>query len=215
MSPSSRNINVRPNLQHGMTLILTMLLMLSLTMMASAVIIVVNNHSDLSMSVTQKPIAMKSADSCIDQSIAWLLSPAGTTWASSGVDSFTDIAKSGGVLFGKTLTDDTKSSVDSRSDKFKSRTGKAKCTSVVLTIMAEDSADSGGGTGVGSETGSEAAYDADASTTSAVYIIKIVAEGIFNAETITKVDGKVEVDKTNWESGSSRGKVEVVLQYQT
>tara|TARA_B100001142_G_scaffold318744_1_gene361266 strand:- start:798 stop:1379 length:582 start_codon:yes stop_codon:yes gene_type:complete len=193
-----------------------MLLMLSLTMMASAIIIVVNNHSDLSLSVTQKPIAMKSADTCIDQAIIWLLTPAGTTWSASGVGAETDIAKSGGVLFGKTLTDDTKrSTTDSRTDKFKARTGKAKCTSVVLSVLAEDSAASGGGTGVGSEAGSEAAYDADAATTSPTYVIKVIAEGIFNTETLLKTDGKVEIDKTNWESGSSRGKVEVVLQYQT
>ena len=36
----------------------------------------------------------------------------------------------------------------------------------------------------------------------------------FNTETLLKSDGKVEIDKTNWESGSSRGSVEVVLQYQ-
>ena len=55
MSPSCRNTTS----QSGMTLILTMLLMLSLTMMASAIIVVVNNHADLTSSVTQKPIAMK------------------------------------------------------------------------------------------------------------------------------------------------------------
>ena len=70
------------------------------------------------------------------------------------------------------------------------------------------------GSGVGSEAGSEAAYDADAATTATTYIIKVVAEGIFNTETFLKSDGKVEIDKTNWEYGSSRGSVEVVLQYQ-
>ena len=84
----------------------------------------------------------------------------------------------------------------------------------MLTILGEDTIDAGGGSGVGSEAGSEAAYDADAVSTAATYIIKVVAEGIFNTETLLKSDGKVEIDKTNWESGSSRGSVEVVLQYQ-
>tara|TARA_B100000035_G_scaffold309698_1_gene316287 strand:- start:1678 stop:2256 length:579 start_codon:yes stop_codon:yes gene_type:complete len=191
-----------------------MLLMLSLTMMASAIIVVVNNHADLTSSVTQKPIAMKSADTCIDQAIVWLLTPTGAAWSATGVGAIRDIAASGETLYGKTLTDDTKTGTDSRSDKFKARTGKAKCTSVVLTILAEDSTDAGGGTGVGSEAGTEAAYDADAATTAATYIIKVVAEGIFNTETLLKSDGKVEIDNTNWEMGSSRGRVEVVLQYQ-
>ena len=82
------------------------------------------------------------------------------------------------------------------------------------TILAEDTTDAGGSSGVGSEAGSEAAYDADAATTAATYIIKVVAEGIFNTETLLKSDGKVEIDNTNWEMGSSRGRVEVVLQYQ-
>ena len=211
MSPSCRNTKS----QSGMTLILTLLLMLSLTMMASAIIVVVNNHADLTSSVTQKPIAMKSADTCIDQAIVWLLTPTGATWSATGVGTIRDIAASGETLFGKTLTDDTKTgTTDARKDKFKARTGKAKCTSVVLTILAEDTTDAGGGSGVGSEAGSEAAYDADAATTAATYIIKVVAEGIFNTETLLKSDGKVEIDNTNWEMGSSRGRVEVVLQYQ-
>ena len=62
MYPSFPNKNSISSSQQGMTLILTMLLTLSLTMMASAILIVVNNHSDLTSSVTQKPLAMKSAD---------------------------------------------------------------------------------------------------------------------------------------------------------
>ena len=103
MFPSCRNTTS----QSGMTLILTMLLMLSLTMMASAIIVVVNNHSDLTSSVTQKPIAMKSADTCIDQAIVWLLTPTGATWSATGVGTIRDIAASGETLYGKTLTDDT------------------------------------------------------------------------------------------------------------
>ena len=96
MSPSCRNTAS----QSGMTLILTMLLMLSLTMMASAIIVVVNNHADLTSSVTQKPIAMKSADTCIDQAIVWLLTPTGATWSATGVGTIRDIAASGETLYG-------------------------------------------------------------------------------------------------------------------
>ena len=214
MYPSCPKTKTNVSAQHGMTLIMTMLLMLSLTMMASAILIVVNNHSDLTLSVTQKPLAMKSADTCIDQAIVWLLTSPGATWSTSGVGAIKDIAASGETLFGKTLTDDTRLPTDGRSTKFKARTGRAKCTSVVLTVLAEDSTDAAGGSGVGSEAGSEASYDADAATSAPTYIIKVVAEGIFNTETLLKSDGKVEIDNTNWEAGSSRGKVEVVLQYQ-
>jgi hypothetical protein len=162
MSPSSLKSNLKSLEQRGMALILTLLLMLSLTMMASAIIIVINNHADLVSSVTQKPAAIETAKA-----------------------------------------------VEARSDKFKARIKKLACTSVVLTILAEES---GGGAGAGFEAGSESSYDADASISSSTYIIKVVAEGIFNAPTLL---GGTAIDKANWESGSGRGMVEVVIQYQT
>jgi hypothetical protein len=192
-----------------MALILTLLLMLSLTMMASAIIIVINNHADLVSSVTQKPAAIETANSCVDQAIDWLLLPAGATWATSGVGATIDISAPGQPLHGKTSIDDTAKAVEARSDKFKARIKKLACTSVVLTILAEES---GGGAGAGFEAGSESSYDADASISSSTYIIKVVAEGIFNAPTLL---GGTAIDKANWESGSGRGMVEVVIQYQT
>jgi len=211
MSPSSLKLNLKSLEQRGMTLILTLLLMLSLTMMASAIIIVINNHADLVSSVTQKPAAIKTADSCVDQAIAWLLLPDGATWAASGVGTIIDIAAPGQPLHGKTSIDDTGRPVEARSDKFKARIKKLACTSVVLTILAEESGGGGGGAGVGFEAGSESSYDADTSISSATYIIKVVAEGIFNTPTLL---GGTVIDKANWESGSSRGTVEVVIQYQ-
>ena len=194
-----------------MTLILTLLLMLSLTMMASAVIRVVNNHADLSASVTQKPMAMKAAETCVDQAIGWLLTPTGTTWTASGVGVTTDIAAEGGILYGKSLTDDTSKAIDTRTDKFKVRTNKSACTSVIITVLAEESSGaSGGASGVGSEAGSEAAYDGDGAAIVVTYIIKVVAEGLFNTPTLL---GGTVIDKANWEAGSSRGKVEILLQY--
>ena len=195
MSPSS--LKHESLEQRGMTLILTLLLMLSLTMMASAIIIVVNNHADLTSSVTQKPI----------------LTPTGAAWATSGIGTTTDLAASGGILYGKSLTDDTakKASADTRTDKFKARTTKSTCTSVILTILAEESSEASGGTGVGAEAGTEASYDADAAVSGTNSIIKVVAEGIFNTPTLL---GGTVVDKSEWQAGSSRGKVEVVLEYQ-
>jgi Tfp pilus assembly protein PilX len=211
MSPSS--LKHESLEQRGMTLILTLLLMLSLTMMASAIISVVNNHADLTSSVTQKPIAMKTADSCVDQAVVWLLTPTGAAWATSGIGTTTDLAASGGILYGKSLTDDTakKASADTRTDKFKARTTKSTCTSVILTILAEESSEASGGTGVGAEAGTEASYDADAAVSGTNSIIKVVAEGIFNTPTLL---GGTVVDKSEWQAGSSRGKVEVVLEYQ-
>ena len=208
MSPSSHKLNSLG--QRGMTLILTLLLMLSLTMMASAVIMVVNNHADLSASVTQKPLAMKAAETCVDQAIGWLLTPGGTTWAASGVGVTTDIAAEGGILYGKSLTDDTSKVSDTRTDKFKVRTNKSACTSVIITVLAEESSAGEGASGIGSEAGSVAAYDGSGAASAVTYIIKVVAEGIFNTPTLL---GGTVIDKTNWEAGSSRGKVEILLQY--
>ncbi len=217
----------------GMTLVITLLLMLTLTIMASAVTFVVNTHADMTNQVTHKPVAIESADACIEEAITWVQTSEGQAWAEgtevTGIDSsgygtgaIKDIAASDGILYGKNLKFHTKKKAsDTRSLAFKQRLEKASCTSVTMTVLKKtagevDAADSG----VGGEIGSEASYSSG--TTVVIpykYEILVVAEGIFNVATLS---GGTEVDKTtdgmgnqtaNW-SNSNITKVEVLFSYQ-
>lgn len=210
--------------QSGMTLVITLLLMLALTLMASAITLVVNSHSDLTSSVTQKPLAMDAADTCVDLAVEWIQTPAGKTWLGAtevagatedndyyGIGANQDLAAVGQPLNKRTLVADTaKSTGDTRSDKFKNRATKATCTSVQVTVVKKTSAEAGE-TGVGAEAGTDADYDSVASSISSTYTIEIVSEGIF--DTITNADGTA-IDQTQWTQNSSNARIEVVLTYQ-
>jgi Tfp pilus assembly protein PilX len=211
--------------QGGMTLVITLLLILTLTIMASAVTFVVNSHADLAGAVTHKPLSIESADACIEQAIAWVQTAEGKTWlagtpvteidaAGYGVGAVKNIAISGASLHGKTLKDDTaKAAGDSRSEKFKSRIDKAACTSVQLTVIKKI----GGvlpSSGVGGEIGSDAYGSEEVTpteTAAAKYEILAVAKGIFNVA--TNADG-TEIDKDKWAINSSQSNIEVLFSYQ-
>jgi len=200
------------NKNKGMVLVLTLILMLTLTMMASAMIITVNTHADLTASVTQKPTAIQVSESCIDQAVKWIQTPDGLAWMALGVGSKIDIAAEGTLLYGKNLMDDTaKLEGDRRSEKFKTRIGKASCTSVVLEVITKES-EGASSSGIGSEVGSDPDYDADSLTSAAKYSIKVIAEGIFNTPTLL---GGTLIDEDNWNVGSSKAKIEVIFEYQT
>jgi len=225
MSQCSHDKDLVLHSQSGMTLVITLLLMLTLTLMASAITFVVNNHSDLTSSVTQKPLAMDSADTCVDLAVKWVQTSAGNTWIAAtevtgateatnfyGTGATQDLAAVGNPLYtSKSLVTDTaKSSGDTRNLKFRTRMTKASCTSVEMTVVKKTSS-AADATGVGSEAGTDAAYDSTASSSSATYTIVIVSEGIFN--TPTNADG-TEIDQTRWTQNSSKGRIEVVLTYQ-
>lgn len=225
MSQCCPNKKIELHSQTGMTLVITLLLMLTLTLMASAITFVVNNHSDLTSSVTQKPLAMDSADTCIDLAVEWVQTPTGQAWLAAtevagatdatdyyGIGANQDLAGVGKPLYtSKALVLDTKkSSGAERGVKFKDRVTRATCTSVQMTVVKRTSS-AAGATGVGAEAGTEAAYDSTGSTTSSTYTILIVSEGIFN--TSTNADGTA-IDRTKWTQNSSSAKVEVVLTYQ-
>jgi Tfp pilus assembly protein PilX len=66
MSPYCNKEIIKHHKEAGMTLVVTLLLMLTLTVMASAVLFVVNNHADMTNTVTNKPIAIDSSNACIE-----------------------------------------------------------------------------------------------------------------------------------------------------
>jgi len=234
MSPYSNKKSINHNPEAGMTLVITLLLVLTLTVMASAVTFVVNNHSDMTNAVTNKPVAIESADACIEEAIAWVQTSVGHVWLEgtevTGVDALgygkakiKDIAASDGSLYGKNLKLYTeKKSGETRSAYFQKRLEKASCTSVNMTVIKKTPTGSTpASVAIGGEIGSLAGYEsvaAPADNISYKYEILVVSEGIFNVATLA---GGTEIDKTtdvsgafkNW-SNSSESKVEVLFTYQ-
>ena len=235
MSPYYNKKIIKHHKEAGMTLVVTLLLMLTLTVMASAVLFVVNNHADMTNTVTNKPIAINSADACIEEAIAWAQTTEGKAWlagiAVTAIDATTgygtsdvkDIATTDGILYGKTMKTHTKKKTsETRSAAFQNRLDKSSCTSVKMTVIKKTSDESEGSSvsGVGGEIGSEAEYgdEAVAVVIPYKYEILVVAEGIFNVATLS---GGTEIDKSidpkdrkpNF-ANSNISKVEVLFSYQ-
>jgi len=235
MSPYSNKKSINHNPEAGMTLVITLLLVLTLTVMASAVTFVVNNHSDMTNAVTNKPVAIESADACIEEAIAWVQTSVGHVWLEgtevTGVDALgygkakiKDIAASDGSLYGKNLKLYTeKKSGETRSAYFQKRLEKASCTSVNMTVIKKTPTGSTpASVAIGGEIGSLAGYESVVAPAEDnigyKYEILVVSEGIFNVATLA---GGTEIDKTtdvsgafkNW-SNSSESKVEVLFTYQ-
>ena len=235
MSPYYNKKIIKHHKEAGMTLVVTLLLMLTLTVMASAVLFVVNNHADTANVVTNKPIAINSADACIEEAIAWAQTTEGKAWlagiAVTAIDATTgygtsdvkDIAATDGILYGKTMKTHTKKKTsETRSAAFQNRLDKSSCTSVMMTVIKKTSDESEGSSvsGVGGEIGSEAEYgdEAVAVVIPYKYEILVVAEGIFNVATLS---GGTEIDKSidpkdrkpNF-ANSNISKVEVLFSYQ-
>ena len=226
MFPYSNKKSINHHKEAGMTLVVTLLLMLTLTIMASAITFVVNDHADTTNTVTHKPVAIESADACIEEAIAWAQTTEGETWLGgtevTGIDSLgygigavTDIGAPGGILHSKNLKLHTqKKSGDTRAIYFKDRLEKASCTSVRMTVVKKTAGEVPEATGVGSEIGSESFYG---SGTVAVipykYEVLVVAEGIFNVAT-KEESGTVVIDRANWVPNSNKSKVEVLFSYQ-
>ena len=235
MSPYYNKKIIKHHKEAGMTLVVTLLLMLTLTVMASAVLFVVNKHADMTTAITNKPIAIDSSNACIEEAIAWVQTTEGKAWlagiAVTAIDATTgygtsdvkDIATTDGILYGKTMKTHTKKKTsETRSAAFQNRLDKSSCTSVMMTVIKKTSDESEGSSvsGVGGEIGSEAEYgdEAVAVVIPYKYEILVVAEGIFNVATLS---GGTEIDKSidpkdrkpNF-ANSNISKVEVLFSYQ-
>jgi len=238
MSPCCNKEIIKHHKEAGMTLVVTLLLMLTLTVMASAGLFVVNNHADMTNTVTNKPIAIDSSNACIEEAIAWVQTTAGNAWlagtevtaidavTSYGIGTVKDIAATTGILYGKTLKSHTKKkSGETRRISFQNRLDKSSCTSVKLTVIKKTASEGAAGEsalGVGEEIGSKSEYGD--SVAAAVFVpfkyeILVVAEGIFNVAT---TDGGTEIAITgvgrsdpasNW-SNSNKSNIEVLFSYQ-
>ena len=240
MSPYCNKEIINHHKEAGMTLVVTLLLMLTLTVMASAVLFVVNKHADMTTAITTKPIAIDSSNACIEEAIAWVQTADGREWlagkAVTAIDGSTgygtgavkDIAGTGGILYGKTLKSHTKKkSGETRAITFQNRLDKASCVSVTLTVIKKIAGESVATTPSGGEIGSLSGYESAVAPPEEVilnkYEILIVAEGVFNVATIIGGTADfMEIDKTkdvrgdpskNW-ANSSISNIEVLFSYQ-
>ncbi len=190
--------------QSGMTLIITLLLLLSLLMMASAITYITMSYANLSDSVTHKPLAIDAAETCVDKGFEWLsistsFPSGGKDWV-NGAGASTDIALPGMPLYGYNIITDTipQGLGDSRSGPLLNIAGRTRCNSVILEKIAPISI------GTGSEVGTSD-YNKSQAT-----IIKITASGLFDVP--LKVDG-VTIDNSSWRPSSNQAKIEVIAEF--
>ena len=183
--------------ESGMTLVITLFLLLSLLMMASGITFVANNFANLSDGVTNKSFAIDGAETCIDKAFEWLSTDNGKTWLATGSDK--DIASKGEDLFQYTVLTDTTNASDSRINALKNYAGKTLCKSILLTKL-ETTANSSG-----SEIGTSQTYD----TAISAYIIRARATGLFNVP--LKIDNSI--DSSNWRGNSSIADVEIISSF--
>lgn len=188
-----------------MTLVITLLLLLSLLMMASAITYITISYANLSDAVTHRPLAIDAAETCIDKTIEWFSKKdtyplGGSDWV-QGAGLVTDIAASSSMpLYGYSVINDTipLGLSETRSGPLKNIAGRSRCNSVTVEKLVTSSV------GIGTEIGTSS-YD---KTKPAV--IKIKANGLFDVPLM--VDG-ITINNALWRSSSSQSIIEEVIEY--
>jgi hypothetical protein len=184
--------------ESGMTLVITLFLLLSLLMMASGITFIANNFASLSDGVTNKAFAIDGAETCVDKSFEWLSTDNGKSWLTTG-STDKDIALIGEDLFQYTVFTDTTNASDLRVNALKNYAGKTLCKSVLLTKLEATNNSSG------SEIGTSQTYD----TSVSAYIIRVRATGLFNVP--LTIDNSI--DSSNWRGNSSIADIEIISSY--
>ncbi|MBT5166762.1 MAG: hypothetical protein HOM46_05825 [Nitrosomonadales bacterium] len=179
--------NYKSNYQDGMALVITLILLLTLSILASSVFMSVNRYAETIDDISYRPMAMEAANSCIDQALDWVSTPEGEIWLNGGVP--IDLAEAGNVLNKKTVFTDT--SKGTREKMFESMLGKSSCTKVLITKISQ-----GVIRGEGAEIGSQSTYGASALK----YVLRIEARGVFNVP-LNSTGTAIRLD--NWNSASN------------
>jgi len=130
------------NSQDGMALVITLILILTLTILASSVFMTVNRYTETVDNISYRPQAMEAANSCVDQAIDWLATPDGESWMSG--DTPIDLAAASNALNKKTVLGDTAREGVARDPMFSSVLEKSSCTKVLITKVSSE-ASSGAG----------------------------------------------------------------------
>ena len=181
--------------ESGMTLVITLFLLLSLLMMASGITFVANNFANLSDGVTNKSFAIDGAETCTDKAFEWLSTDNGKTWLTTATNKYEEIAGVGTDLYQYTVFTDTTNSSDSRVNALKNYAGKTLCQSILMAKLETSTSPSG------SEIGSSLTYD----TVISAYTIGARATGLFN---VPLIDNKI--DSKNWRGNSSIATIEII-----
>ena len=176
------------NNQDGMALVITLILLLTLTILASSVFMSVNRYAETIDNISYRPMAMEAANSCIDQALDWVSTPEGEIWLNGGVP--IDLAEAGNVLNKKTVFTDT--SKGTREKMFESMLGKSSCTKVLITKVSEGETE-----GEKAEIGSKSTYG---SLDLKKYVLRIEARGVFNVP-LNEAGTAIRLD--NWNSTSN------------
>ena len=190
------------NSQDGMALVITLILILTLTILASSVFMTVNRYTETVDNISYRPQAMEAANSCIDQAMDWLATSDGESWISG--DTPIDLAAASNALNKKTVLGDTAREGVARDPMFSSVLEKSSCTKVLITkVSSETSSGTSSRAGVGGEIGSETSYS---STTSSKSIFRIEARGVFNVP-LNSAGTAIKLD--NWNTTSNIVDIEV------
>ena len=190
------------NSQDGMALVITLILILTLTILASSVFMTVNRYTETVDNISYRPQAMEAANSCIDQAIDWLATSDGESWISG--DTPIDLAAASNALNKKTVLGDTTREGVARDPMFSSVLEKSSCTKVLITkVSSETSSGTSSRAGVGGEIGSETSYS---STTASKSIFRIEARGVFNVP-LNSAGTAIKLD--NWNTTSNIVDIEV------
>lgn len=186
--------------QSGLALVVTLILLLVLMVMGAGIAFIASTQSDLVAAVANKPVSIEAGETCFDNAIEWLDTSAGKSWV-NGVGAQYDLATAGNPLSGKSVLADTVplGQTDSRSAKFKDRVGRASYSSCIVEKLASTAS-----LGIGSEVGTTNGYGVSSFT----YTIRMTAIGNFNVP----LTGNA-INKTFWQSNSSRSVLEVVVSY--
>ena len=186
--------------QNGMALVVTLILLLTLTILASSVFMLINRHGEIIDNISYRPQAMEAANSCIDQAFDWLATLEGEVWRNGNVP--IDLAATGNALNKRTVLQDTSQAGVTRDAMFTSLLGKSSCTKVLITKISE-----GVVRGEGSEIGSETTYG----SSFLKYVFKIESRGVFNVP-LNSAGTAIELD--DWNSTSNIVDVEVHAEFE-
>ena len=186
--------NYKNNNQDGMALVITLILLLTLTILASSVFMSVNRYTETIDNISYRPMAMEAANSCVDQALDWVSTPEGEIWRNGGVP--IDLAAVGNALNKKTVFIDT--SQGTREKMFESILGKSSCTKVLITKVSEGVTEKDK-----AEIGSQSTYG---SSDLKKYVLRIEARGVFNVP-LNEAGTAIRLD--NWNSTSNVVDIEV------
>lgn len=186
--------------QSGFALVVTLIMLLVLMTMGVGLSYIASLQSDIVSAVANKPLSIEAAETCFDNALEWMATAPGISWV-NGAGVAYDLAATGQPLNGMTVLSDTipVGKTDTRSALFRSRAGYATYSSCIVEKVASTVT-----YGIGSEIGTASGYGGSSFT----YTIRITAIGNYNVA----MNGGL-INKTYWQSNSSRSILEAVVQY--